>query len=100
MTSATTKTRLKANPICKLKAVLAKPMTHGPINEPTPANVNNVPRIVLIFSFTSSDTAAVRVGKMMEKKKPVNGKKNVKFVKMPIDKEIRLPTPANKTERT
>ena len=50
-------------------------ISHGPIRPPSPANVKRTPRIVLPFSVCVSETAAVMVGKMIDKKKPVTGKR-------------------------
>src|SRR5687767_11047191 len=93
-------TMFKEKPVCKPRLVLAQPMTHGPIMPPIPAQVNSVPKMVLTFSVSSSETAAVMVGKIIEKKKPVTGRKTERLVHVPTVRQITAPSPAKRTERT
>ena len=62
------------NPFCRPNRSLPHPMNKGPMMPPSPAKVKSKPRIVFAFTECVSDTAAVMVGKMIEKKKPVSGK--------------------------
>ena len=74
------KTAMIENPICKPNKSLLHAITHGPISPPTPAKVKRTPRIVLAFSVCMSETAAVSVGKMIERKRPVDGnRKEISF---------------------
>ena len=73
------------NPVCKPKRSLDHATSQGPIMPPSPEKVNSTPRMVLMFSCSESETEAVRVGKMIEKKKPVSGMKMLKGVNTPID---------------
>ena len=93
-------TRFTPKPACNPNAVPVHPINQGPITPPTPANVNSVPRIVLAFSLASSETAAVIVGKTIEKKKPVNGRKIARLVNIPTARQITEPNAANKMDRT
>ena len=62
------------NPFCRPNRSLPQPMNQGPMMPPSPAKVKRTPRIVFAFTVCVSDTAAVMVGKMIERKKPVSGK--------------------------
>ena len=62
-------------PASKPKWSLQTPITQGPSAPPAPANANRTPKIVPMFSLCKSETAAIIVGKMMEKNNPVNGMK-------------------------
>ena len=64
------------NPDCKPSRSLPHAISHGPMTPPSPAKVNNMPSMVFVFSVCVSDTAAVMVGNMIEKKKPVTGKRS------------------------
>src|SRR5690349_23163039 len=94
------KTAFKAKPACRPMLVLVQPISQGPITPPSPAKVNRVPRMVLVFSVCVSETAAVIVGKIMEKKKPVRGRKKERFVSVPTVRQIAAPSPAKRIERT
>ena len=61
-------------PICNPRKSLVQPINQGPITPPRPAKVNSTPRMVFAFSVCVSDTAAVNVGNMIDRNKPVTGK--------------------------
>ena len=86
-------------PSCNPIRSLAHAMAHGPINPPNPAKVKRMPRIEFVLSGWSMDTAAVKVGKMIEKKSPVMGRRTLKFVKVPAARQTNAPTDANKIAR-
>ena len=48
-------------------------MLEEPSMAPSPPNINSIPKIAPRFSLCKSETAAVAVGKMMEKNRPVSG---------------------------
>ena len=73
-------TMLSENPVCRPNRSLPQPMNQGPIMPPRPAKVKSTPRIVFALTMCVSDTAAVMVGKMIERKKPEIGKnKEISF---------------------
>ena len=74
-------------------------MIHGPSSPPIPANVKSIPKIVFVFSFRFSDTAAVNVGKMIEKNRPVIGKNIEKAVNVPNSTQTKLAMDAKRMER-
>ena len=90
------------SPVCRPNRSLPHAMNKGPIMPPRPAKVKSMPRIVFAFTECISDTAAVMVGKMIEKKKPVIGKSNdisLGPYKPPI-MQIVPPIDMNRIERT
>ena len=99
MTNSAVKTPINAKPIFRPNRSLAHAMIHGPSRPPIPANVNRTPKIVFVFSFKSSETAAVKVGKMIEKKKPVIGKNMERVVNVPSETQIKLDMDAKRMER-
>ena len=54
---------------------LATPTLEDPSMAPNPPNIKRIPRMAPRFSLCKSETAAVAVGKTMEKNSPVNGMK-------------------------
>ena len=68
-------TMLSENPVCRPNRSLPHAINQGPTTPPRPAKVKSTPRIVFAFSVCVLETAAVMVGKMTERKKPVSGKR-------------------------
>ena len=87
------------NPICSPNKSLAHPMSHGPSIPSSPENVKSIPRMVFVFFGWSTDTAAVKVGKMIEKKRPVSGRKMLRSVNVPMVMHRSDPMDANKIDR-
>ena len=93
--------RLIANPASSPNKSLPHPISHGPNTPPMPAKVKSTPSKVLIFSVFESETAAVIVGKIMDRKKPVNGRKKsaVPGINRPMAMQINPPSDAKQMER-
>ena len=94
-------TTLSEKPICSPNRSLPQAMNQGPMTPPSPAKVKRTPRIVFPFSVCVSETAAVKVGKMTEKKKPVTGnrKKTSLGPNKPTTKQRMLPAVIKSIER-
>jgi hypothetical protein len=61
-------TILSENPVCRPNKSLPHAMNLEPMTPPRPAKVKNSPRIVFACSVCVSETVAVMVGKMTDRK--------------------------------
>ena len=95
------KNRLIAKPVCSPNRLLPHPISHGPSTPPIPAKVKRTPKSVFMFSDLESETAAVMVGKMIDKKKPVRGREKVAVegISRPSKIQTNAPRDAKKMER-